>query len=331
MSPLPLTLACQPYDRMAALRDGSAPIRGVDLNFLPLPVEETFYRMLRFQEFDAAELSLSSYVLTLAQENPPFVALPVFPSRAYRHSGIYVREGSPLHDPSELPGLTVGVPEYQITAAVWIRGILQEHYGVGVSSVRYRTGGLDEPGRTEKVALDLPDEVDVRPIGNGQTLSQMLLDGEIDALYSARNPGPYNLPGHGGLRRLFDAPGQAERAYARETGIFPIMHTLVLRRDVYERAPWVAQELYLACTRSKDAALRQISETASLITMLPWLPEHAEESAAVLGSDWWPYGVEPNRPTLETFLGYSADQGLAARTYRPEELFAPETLERFTI
>jgi 4,5-dihydroxyphthalate decarboxylase len=331
VSRLPLTLACQPYDRMAAMRDGTTPIRGVDLNFLSLPVEETFYRMLRFAEFDAAELSLSSYVLTLAQENPPFVALPVFPSRAYRHSGIYVRADSPLRDPSELPGLTVGVPEYQITAAVWIRGILQEHYGVGVSSVRYRTGGLDEPGRKEKVALDLPDDVDVRPIGEGQTLSQMLLDGEIDALYSARNPGPYNRPGHGGLRRLFDAPGQVERAYARETGIFPIMHTLVIRRDVYERAPWVAQELYLACIRSKDAALERISETASLITMLPWLPEHTEEAAAVLGSDWWAYGVEPNRRTLETFLGYSADQGLAARRYRPEELFAPETLERFTI
>jgi 4,5-dihydroxyphthalate decarboxylase len=331
VSRLSLTLACQPYDRMAALRDGSAPIRGVDLNFLPLPVEETFYRMLRFQEFDAAELSLSSYVLTLAQDPSPFVALPVFPSRAYRHSGIYVRADSPLRDPSELTGRTVGVPEYQITAAVWIRGILAEHHGVEVASVRYRTGGLDEPGRKEKVALDLPDDVDVRPIGPGQTLSQMLLDGEIDALYSARNPGPYNLPGHGGVRRLLDQPGHAERAYARETGIFPIMHTLVLRRDVYERAPWVAQELYLACIRSKDAALERISETASLITMLPWLPEHTEEAAAVLGADWWPYGLESNRPTLETFLGYSADQGLAARRYRPEELFAPETLEQVIV
>lgn len=330
MSVLPITLACQPYDRIAALIDGSVRVRGVDLNVLPLPVEETFYRMLRFGEFDAAEMSLSSYVLTLGQD-ARFVAIPVFPSRAFRHSAIYVRADSELHEPSELAGARVGVPEYQITAAVWVRGILAEHHGLPISSVRYRTGGLDEPGRSEKIALNLPADVEVSPIGPTDTLSQLLLDGELDAIYSARNPGPYNIPGHGGLRRLFVDPAHVEADYARRTGIFPIMHTIVLRRDVHEATPWLARELLEGFTTSKDLAMRALSETASLRCMLPWSPAQAEHAEELLGTDWWPYGVEPNRATLSTFLRYSHEQGLADRPYDPEELFAPETLARFVI
>jgi 4,5-dihydroxyphthalate decarboxylase len=329
MSLRQITLACEAYDRMRGLRDGSVPVRGVDLNFLPLPVEETFYRMLRFREFEAAEMSLSSYVLTLP--DGPFVALPVFPSRVFRHSAIYVREDSELTDPADLAGRLVGVPEYQITAAVWIRGILKDHHGLDPFSVHYRTGGLDSPGRPEKVNLNLPPNIDVQRIPEDRTLSAMLLDGELDAVYSARNPGPFNTPGHGGLRRLFKNPTEVERQYVRETGIFPIMHTLVLRRDVYESAPWIAQELLRACTISKSIAAAELAETASLSCMLPWAADHQQTTIDVLGDDWWPYGLEANEPTLRAFLRYSHEQGLASELFEPRSLFVPETLEHFVI
>ncbi|MGY1692469.1 hypothetical protein [Geodermatophilus sp. SYSU D01105] len=324
------TMACQAYDRMQPLRDGTVRVGGAELNFLDLPVEETFFRMLKFGEFDIAELSLSSYVMTLSK-GAPFVAVPVFPSRAFRHSGIYVREDSDLKDPAELAGATVGVPEYQITASVWIRGTLAEHHGLPVESVRYRTGGLDEPGRTEKVRLDLPPGVEVSPIGPADTLSQLLLDGELDAVYSARNPGPFNTPGGGGIRRLFADPAEVERQYSARTGIFPIMHTLVIRREVYEQHRWLARELVKACATAKDVGLAGIGETAALRYALPWLWAEVERTRAALGEDWWPYGLEPNRTTLETFLRYHAEQGLSPRRYEPEELFAPESLAAFVI
>jgi 4,5-dihydroxyphthalate decarboxylase len=324
------TMACQAYDRMQPLRDGTVRVGGAELNFLDLPVEETFFRMLKFAEFDIAELSLSSYVMTLSK-GAPFVALPVFPSRAFRHSGIYVRADSDIKDPSELAGRTVGVPEYQITASVWIRGILAQHHGLPVESVHYRTGGLDEPGRTEKVRLDLPAEVDVAPIGPADTLSQLLLDGELDAVYTARNPGPFNAPDGGGVRRLLADPAAVEREYHARTGIFPIMHTLVIRRDVYERHRWLARELVKACTAAKQVGLAGIGETAALRYALPWLWSEVERTRSALGEDWWPYGLEANRTTLATFLRYSHEQGLAARRYEPEELFAPESLAEVVV
>jgi 4,5-dihydroxyphthalate decarboxylase len=319
------TMACQAYDRMQPLRDGTVRLGGARLNVLDLPVEETFFRMLRFEEFDVAELSLSSYVLTLAH-GAPFVAVPVFPSRAFRHSGIYVRDDSALTDPAQLAGRTVGVPEYQITAAVWIRGILAEHHGLDVASVRYRTGGLDEPGRVEKLRLDLPPRITVSPIDPGQTLTQLLIDGELDAIYSARNPGPFNTPGGGGIRRLFPDPEAAERSYHARTGIFPIMHTLVIRRSVYEKHRWLARELVKACTAAKALTLSGMGETAALRYALPWLWAEVDRTRAALGEDWWPYGLERNRATLVTFLRYSHEQGLAPRLHEPEELFAPESL-----
>jgi len=325
-----LTMACQAYDRMRPLQDGTVRLGGVRLNFLDLPVEETFFRMLKFAEFDIAELSLSSYTLTL-DRGAPFIAVPVFPSRAFRHSAVYVRQDSPLTDLSQLAGTTVGIPEYQITAAVWVRGILAEHHGVPVSSVRYRTGGLDEAGRSEKIQLDLPDDVDVRAIGAGKTLSQLLLDGALDAVYTARNPAPFNTAGGGGLRRLLADPAGAERDYHASTGIFPIMHTLVIRRDVYEQHRWLPRELVKACNAAKDLGLAGIGETAALPYALPWLWAEVERTRAALGQDWWPYGLEPNRTTLATFLRYSHEQGLAAHRYEPEELFAPESLAAVTV
>jgi 4,5-dihydroxyphthalate decarboxylase len=322
---IPITLACERYDRTEALRDGRVRPAGVDLTYLPQPVEETFFRMARFREFDAAEMSLSSYVIGLTRD-APFVALPVFPSRLFRHSGIYVSGASGIDEPADLAGKQVGVAEYQLTANVWIRGILADQYGVPAESVIYRTGGLHQPGRVEKVKVQLPPDVRIQPIGPGQTLSEMLATGEIDALYSPRTPHSFSH-GDRGVRRLFDPSRPAEEEYFRRTGIFPIMHVLVLRRDVYEQNRWLARSLYDAFEEAKALCEQGIDETAAARYMLPWLHDEVARTRAVLGQDYWPYGLEKNLEVLRTFLRYSHDQGLAARGLEPEELFAPETIE----
>jgi 4,5-dihydroxyphthalate decarboxylase len=330
VSKLRLTLACWNYDRTRALVDQRVRPDGIDLNYLNIPVEETFFRMLRHREFDAAEMSLSSYVLSLFRSDPAFIAIPVFPSRVFRHSSIYVHAGSGIREPKDLIGKRVGTPEYQMTAAVWIRGILADDYGVPVSSVVYATGGEEEPGRPEKLSLDLPSGIRVERIGPQQTLSAMLAAGEIDALYTARTPSTLRSDG-GSVRRLFEDFATVEREYFRRTGIFPIMHTVVIRRDVYERNRWVAQSLHKAFCAAQREVYADLSETAALKTMLPWLTSHVEETRREMGDDFWPFGVERNRQTLATFLRYSQEQGLAKRLLSPDELFAPETLESFKI
>ena len=322
---VPITLACERYDRTEALRDGRVRPAGVDLTYLAQPVEETFFRMARFQEFDAAELSLSSYVVGLTRD-APFIALPVFPSRLFRHSGIYVSADSGIEEPQDLAGKRVGVAEYQLTANVWIRGLLADEYDVPVESVVYRTGGLHTPGRKEKVAVQLPAGVRVEPIGPDQTLSEMLATGEVDAVYSPRTPESF-ARGDAGVRRLFDPAGPVEADYFARTGIFPIMHVVALRRDVYERNRWLARSLFDALEASKRLCEEGIDETAAARYMLPWLHDEVARTRSILGEDYWPYGLHRNVEVLRTFLRYSHEQGLAARRLEPEELFAPETLE----
>jgi 4,5-dihydroxyphthalate decarboxylase len=324
---LRLSLACSECDRTQGLRDGTTPVEGVDLTCLGLPVEEVFHRMARFREFDAAEMSLSSYVVSLGLAGP-FIAVPAFPSRMFRHSGIYVSSRSGIREPGDLAGRTVGLAEYQLTANVWIRGILAEHYGVPVASVTYRTGGLHAPGRTEKLPLSLPGDIRIEPAGDGQTLAQMLVDGEIDALYTPRTPEPY-AQGRPEVRRLFADPAQEEAKYFAATGVFPIMHTVVLRRALYEEHRWLAQSFFKAFEQARRRALDGIDETATLKYMLPWLPAEVARTRGLLGDDYWPYGLEPNRAALDTFLRYSFEQGLAQRRLDPVELFARETLEEF--
>ena len=330
VSKLRLALACGDYDRTRALLDGRVRPEGIDLNFLRLPVEETFFRMLRHREFDAAEMSLSSYVLSLFQPAPPFVAIPAFPSRFFRHSCIYIHTSSGIKQPADLAGRRIGTPEYQMTAPVWIRGTLADEHDVPVSSAIYCTGGQEEPGRPEKLPLALPPAIRVERIGPKQTLSSMLARGEIDALYTARTPSTFGS-GNGAVKRLFDDFAAVERDYFRRTGIFPIMHTVVIRRDVYERHRWIAQSLYKAFCAARQLAHDDLAETAALTTMLPWLPAHLDETRREMGADFWPYGLERNRATLATFLRYSHEQGLAKALVEPEQLFAPEALESFKI
>ena len=330
MSTLRLTLACWNYDRTRALADARVRPDGIDLHYLTLPVEETFFRMLRHREFDVAEMSLSSYVLSLFQLERPFVAIPVFTSRAFRHASIYVNAASGIREPKDLIGKRVGTPEYQMTAAVWIRGILADDYGVPVTAPVYVTGGQEEPGRPEKLAIDLPAAIRIERIGPDQTLSSMLASGAIDALYTARMPSTFRA-GTGTVKRLFADFSAVERDYFRRTGIFPIMHTVVIRRDVYARDPWIAQSLVKAFSAAQRDAYADLAETAALKTMLPWLTAHLEDTRREMGEDFWPYGIDRNRAALETFLRYSHEQGLSKRRVTPDELFAPETLESFKI
>ena len=328
MSKLKLTLACWNYDRTRALQDGTIQPDGIDLNYLDLPVEETFFRMVRHREFDVAEMSLSSYTVSRFRDPQPFVAIPIFPSRFFRHSCIYLSAKSGIRTPKDLIGKKIGVPEYQMTAPVWIRGILSDHYGVPVDSVTYWTGGEEEPGRPEKQKLDLPPNIKVHSIPEDRTLAQMLRDGEIDAFYTARKPSTYDGKS---VTRLFPNFMEVEKDYYKSTGMFPIMHTIAIKREVYEANRWIAQSLFKAFVESQKKTYEDLKETAALKGMLPWFNAHVEEAFELMGADFWTYGFEPNQRTLETFLRYHYEQGLSKRLLKPEELFAPEAMEAFKI
>ena len=331
MARLAITLACGDYDRTRALADGRVRIEGVDLTLLSLSPEETFFRMVRFEEFDVAELSLSTFVLTL-QQDAPFVAIPVFPSRAFRHNGIYVNAAAGIEAPEQLAGRRVGIAEYQLTANVWIRGILADFHGVPVDAVRYVTGGLHQPGRDEKMAIPaLPEGVEVTPCPPGRTLSEMLVSGEIQALYTPRVPRPF-LQRDPRVRRLFPAVRQVEESYFRRTRIFPIMHVVAIRREVYQRSRWLASSLAKAFGQARDLAFRGLDETASLPFVLPWVYDEIGRVQALLGDDYWSYGLnDANQRVLSTFLRYAREQGLAKADIEPRDLFAPETLDELTI
>ena len=310
---LPLTLAINAYDHVRDLRP-----QAIDLTVLELPIEEIFYRFTRFREWEASEMSFGKVVALLSQPAPDVVAIPVFPSRVFRHSAIYT---SKLGTPKELEGKRVGIPEWAQTAGIYVRGLLQHEYRVDLARIEWVQAGVREPGRVEKVALNLPPGVRITPAPD-KTLAGMLASGELDAVISARDPGG---------ARLFPNYVEVEAAYFHKTGIFPIMHVVVLRREVYERDRWIAMNLFKAFEEAKRAAEARITEIGLSHIPIPWLAEHAKRWREVAGEDFWPYGIEANRPTLEAFLQYAHEQGVAMRRLRVEELFAPETLERAKI
>jgi 4,5-dihydroxyphthalate decarboxylase len=330
MSRLHLTFACGDYDRTRALNEGTIRPDGIDLTYLRLPVEETFFRMIRHREFEVAEMSLSSYVVSLREDPSPFVALPVYTSRMFRHSSLYVNAGAGIDAPEDLRGKVVGTPEYQLTAGVWMRGILGDRHSVPFDSVSYVTGGQETAGRVEKAKLDLPDSVRITRAPQGRTLAAMLAEGEIDALCTPRVPSPF-VAGDPRVRRVFPDVVGAEKEYWAATGVFPIMHVVVIRRDVYERHRWVAQSLYKALLAARDQAYDTLYDTSALRFMLPWLTPQLEEARELLGRDYWSYGIEDNRAALEAFLRYHHEQGLSQRLWTPQELFAPESTEAAVI
>jgi 4,5-dihydroxyphthalate decarboxylase len=335
MANIHLTLACSDYDRTAALALGDIQPEGIELTYLRLQVEEIFWRMIRHLEFDASEMSLSSYLIRRSRSDD-VMAIPVFPSRFFRHSCIFIHTKAGIERPKDLAGKRVGVPEYQMTAPLWQRALLQHEYGVHPSAMHWFQGGMEQPGRIEKLAINLPPDIAIQPIGPDQTLSQMLATGEIDALLSARIPSTFyhhGTPGtpEGSVRRLFPRYRAVEQAYFSKTGIFPIMHVIVLRKDVLQRYPWAARSLYKAFSQAKDRLFKQMLDTSALRLSLPWLVAELEETQALMGSDFWPYGIEANRKTLEAATQYSYEQGLTSRKLALEELFVPTTLDEFKI
>jgi 4,5-dihydroxyphthalate decarboxylase len=327
---LPLTVACWDYDRTRALFDRRVEIEGCDANVLSLPVEETFFRALRSQEFDVAELSLSSYTMLRSRGASPYTAIPVFLSRMFRHSAIYVRKDRGITQPSDLVGKIVGVPEYQLTAPVWVRGILEDEYGVRPSDLSWRTGGVEQPGRHEKVALTLPPEIEISSIGHDQTLNDALVDGRIDALIAPRAPSAY-ASGHPMVGRLFPDFRGVEKAYYAKTGIFPTMHVVGIRNELLAQNPWLAASVLKAFTEAKNLALQQLAEVAALKVSLPWLASEYEETVGVMGKDFWRYGIAGNEATLDAFLGYHHRQGLSERRLSIADLFAESTMEQVLV
>lgn len=330
MKRLSIAVACKDYDRVRALFDGRVRIEGCDPIFLPMGPEELFFRAFGQAEFDVCELSLSSYLMTVARGTAAYLAIPVFLSRMFRHSSIYVRTDRGIAAPKDLKGRLVGVPEYQVTAALWVRGLLADEYGIAASDLRWRTGGIEEPGRHEKLPLELPDDIEALPVGADRALGPLLAAGEIDALVSPRAPRCF-VRAEPNVGRLFPDYRRVEEAYYAKTGHFPIMHVVGIRRELAEQHRWLASSLTKAFSEAKALALTELAEVTAAGASLPWLAAEVEHTRTLMGDDFWSYGVEANRATLEAVTRYSFEQGLTARRLELEELFAPSTLERFRI
>jgi len=329
MSKLNLSVAIGDYDRMRPLVDGSVQIDAVNAQIMLLEPEEIFFRAFRHGEFDICELSMSSYCVKTAADACPYIAVPVFPSRAFRHTSIYVRTDR-IRRPEDLHGKRIGLPEYQLTANVWARLILEEDYGVKASDVTWVRGGYDQPDRIEKIALDLPSDVRLENAPAGATISDMLADGEIDALIGPRAPSCfYRKAPHVGY--LFPDPQKAAADWYARTRIFPIMHVLGVRKDVAEAHPWLPAAVVKAFELSKTQALEKLSDTSATKVTLPFVEERLAEARQLMGEDFWPYGLEPNRQTLERFLARHHSEGLSSRLLRPEELFHPSSIESHKI
>src|SRR3981081_4500944 len=312
MHKLELTLACGRYDRTQPLSDGRVQPDGVDLTFIPLRPGETFWRMLNHGEFDVSEMSLSSYTILRSEGDTRFIAIPVFPSRVFRHSALYVRADSTIERPQDLKGKRVGVGDYQMTAAVWVRGFLAHEYGVAPEDISWVVG---KPIRSIKP----PAGIRLEPMRPDTTLEQMLEHGEIDALASVMIPGGLGKT----VRRLFRDPRQVEIAYYDKTRIFPIMHTLVLKTSLYEQKPWLAVSFYRALCRARDIAYQSMYAPHALTGSLPWVIDEVESTRAIFGPQVWDYSVEGSRPTLDALVRHLDEQKLSRRRMSVEELFVP--------
>ena len=325
MTKLNLSLAVRDYDRTRPLFDGSVKIDGVDPIQMSLGPEEIFFRAFRNAEFDICELSLSSFTVTTADGRCPYVGVPAFVSRAFRHTSFYVRTDR-IKKPADLKGKRVGVPEYQLTANVWARALLQDEYGVKPSDIRWVRGGLEEPGRREKIAIKLPVDVRLEESPEGRTLSEMLAAGEIDAFIGPRVPSCFER-GDPNVGWLFPDPTAAAIDYFKRTGIFPIMHLVGVRRSLVDQHPWLPAAVLKAFEQAKRVALELLSDTSATKVTLPFVEEQLKRARDLMGRDYWSYGVAPNRKVLESFLRHHHAQGLSSRPVAIDELFHPTTLE----
>ena len=293
MVKVPITIACGNYDRTRAICDGRVRVEGCEVTCLPLYPEEIFFRAFRYQEFDVSELSFSSYIRTVAAGTSAYIGIPAFVSRLFRHSGMYVRADAGIRAPADLRGKRIGVPEYQITAVVWMRGIMQHEYGVLPTEIHWRGGGQEEPGRDERTPLKPIPGLDLKPIGREQTLVGMLRDGELDALFTARGPSSF-LCGEPHIKRLFPDTRAAEQAYYNKTRMFPIMHLIGIRKTLVEKYPWLPSSVYKAFCEAKALAMVDLLDVNALMVTLPWLIPETEGTIALMGKDFWAYGIGEN-------------------------------------
>ncbi len=326
MVEIPITIACGNYDRTRPIMDGRIRVEGCAVTCLPLYPEEIFFRAFRYQEFDVCELSMSSYLRTVASGTSAYVGIPAFVSRIFRHSGIYVRRDAGIKTPADLRGKRIGLPEYQITAVVWMRGMMQHEYGVKPTEIHWRSGGQEEPGRSERTPLKPIPGLDLVPIGPDQTLVGMLRDGELDALFTARGPSSF-LRGEPHIARLFPDTRQAEMAYYKKTGLFPIMHLIGIRKTLLAQYPWLATSLYKAFCEAKALAMKDLLDVNALAVTLPFLEAETLATMAAMGNDFWRYGVHENMREIDALTGYAFEQGLIDRKLTAEELFPPSMFE----
>lgn len=326
MNKLELSLGCCNYDRTKGIFDGRVSIEGCTLAALALEPEEIFHRVFRGQEFDICEMSLSSHTLNVAKGTADYVAIPAFLSRAFRHSGIYVNGASGITVPADLKGKKVGIPEYQITANVWIRGMLQDEYGVMPQDIRWRRGGLEQPGRRERSPINLPASIEVVQIPDDTTLSLQLQNGELDAVFGAKAPSCF-LNGDKNIARLFPDYRQTEQAYFAKTRLFPIMHVVGIRKTLVDKHPWLPVSVYKAFIEAKRLATEELKQVGHLAVTLPWSVAELEQTKRLMGEDFWSYGLGPNQHVLQTFTRYHHEQGISPRLVVPEDLFYGPALD----
>jgi 4,5-dihydroxyphthalate decarboxylase len=330
MSKLKLSIAVGNYDRMRPLIDGDVQIDGVDPVFMLQDPEEIFFRAFRHADYDICELSLSSYSVKTANGTSSYIAVPVFPSRAFRHSSIYVRGDHGIDKPEDLKGKRIGVPEYQLTANVWVRLLLEEEYGVKASDIRWVRGGYEDPTRVEKIALKLPEGVVLENAPEGQTISDLLAAGEIDGVIGPRAPSCFDR-GNPQVKYLFDDPQKAAAEWYERTKLFPVMHTLGIRKTLAEQHPWLPGAVVKAFEHSKSIALARLSDTSATKVTLPFIEDQLRAARRLMGRDFWSYGFAENEHVIDRFLAQHFAEGLSNRRLQPAELFHPASLESFKI
>ena len=326
MNKLRLSIAVGHYDRIRPLVDGEVQIEGVDPVYMTQDPEEIFFRAFRHADYDVCELSLSSYAVKIAAGNSPYLAIPVFPSRAFRHSAVYVRNDRGIETPHDLKGKRIGVPEYQLTANVWVRLFLEEDHDLKASDVTWVRGGYEDPERVEKIGLNLPRGVVVEDAPPGKTISDLLASGEVDAVIGPRAPSCF-VHGHPKVKYLFEDPQASAAQWYSRTKIFPIMHTLGVRKTLLEAHPWLASALMKGFGKAKDIALARLTDTSATKVTLPFVDSHLLAARLLMGYDFWSYGFEPNEPTIDKFLERHHLEGLSARRLRARDLFHPASLE----
>ena len=312
-----ITIGCRDYDHTRALADGRVKVDGAELKFVNIsPPSQIFLRMLHDEEFDASEMSLSNYMIALGKNDRRFVAIPVFPSRVFRHSYIWINTAAGITKPEDLKDKKVGIADYSMTALLFVRGLLQHEYGVAPQDIHWFRR------RSEHVPIEIPPGIRIDSIGKDQTLDALLEAGELDALAVTQPPRAF-LAGSPVVKRLFSDVRDVEAEYYRRTQIFPIMHMVVIRRAIYDQDPNLAFRLTQGFEAAKRMALEGYEEGLS---SLPWVNLDLEYAREAIGRDVYPYGVKQNLPTLEAATLYSHEQGLTPKRFAVNELFAPETM-----